>query len=114
MRRFAQKVDDATATPIYISYRLADEWFDGIHGVLEDLADQIPNRPVVVLRLLEHFARRLDRASGGMDDADGSIVEAGSRLRDLLVACAEAVGLSPAETSELITKLASLELWPDA
>lgn len=28
----AQAVDDSTATPIYVSYRLAGEWFEGVHA----------------------------------------------------------------------------------
>jgi hypothetical protein len=28
-----QPIDDATSTPVYIEYRLAPEWFDGVQNV---------------------------------------------------------------------------------
>lgn len=109
----AQAVDDSTATPIYVSYRLAGEWFEGVHAVLDVLEDRIPNRPRIVLALLEHAAFRLDRASGSVDDSDGGMIEAGARLHELLLACVTAAGLSRADANARFARLAPLEVFSD-
>lgn len=108
-----QTVDDATATPIYVTYRLAGEWFEGVHAVLDTLEAQLRNRPRIVLALLERAAFRLDHASGSVDDSDGGMIEAGARLYALLLACVDAADLSPADADVRFAKLAPLELWPD-
>lgn len=106
----AQAVDDATATPIYIPYRLAPEWLDGVNAALDQLEDQLQRRLVVVLTLLEHSLFRLERAA--VDDSDGGMVDVGERIHDLLMACVDAAGLSPDETAARLTTLAALDLWP--
>ena len=68
-----QAVDDATATPIYIEYRLAPEWFDGIANTIDDLEECLPRRPDVAMALIGHMIVRLDGA--GVDDSDGGLVE---------------------------------------
>src|SRR3954454_24562396 len=40
-----QAVDDATATPIYIEYSLAPEWFDGTDRVIDEFAACVTKRP---------------------------------------------------------------------
>ena len=66
-----QAIDDATATPIYVTYALATEWFVGIHAVIDELEAVVPARPSVALALIEHMILRLDRAVGGVDDDGG-------------------------------------------
>jgi hypothetical protein len=55
-----QAVDDATATPIHIAYRLAPEWAEGIHAVIDDLETLTAGRPRVATELVEHTFTRLD------------------------------------------------------
>src|SRR3954470_8617118 len=69
-----QAIDDATATPIYVPYKLADEWFGGIQGVIDELDECVARRPDVALVLIEHMIDRLNAAS--VDDSDGGLVEA--------------------------------------
>jgi hypothetical protein len=107
-----QAVDDATATPVYIAYSLADEWFEGLHATLDELEDHILRRPTVALDLIEHALHRLDRASGAIDDSDGGLVDAGERLREMFRACSEAAGVLASDTSARLSELAALELWP--
>ena len=66
-----QALDDATATPVEIVYRLSREWFDGVLGVIADLEDLIAARPSIALALLEHLAIRLDAAGEDVDDSGG-------------------------------------------
>jgi hypothetical protein len=68
-------LDDATATPVDITYRLAAEWCDGIADVLDDLEEAAARRPDVVVELCEHLLVRLDAAMASVDDSDGGIVE---------------------------------------
>jgi hypothetical protein len=104
-----QAVDDATATPIYIEYRLDPEWFDGIADVIDDVEACVRTRPVVALALIEHMILRLDRA--GVDDSDGGLVETFERLEPLHAAAAS--GEDPVALAERLVELAhALDIDP--
>ena len=78
-----QAVDDATATPIYIQYSFAAEWFDGVAQVIDDLESRVDRRPTIALVLIERMIARLEEA--GIDDSDGGRVEQSERLEQLRV-----------------------------
>src|SRR4051794_23168363 len=98
-----QAVDDATATPIYIEYRLAPEWFDGIADVIDELEACITKRPDVALVVVEHMIDRLDQAM--VDDSDGGRVEAFEQLGPLHVAAASAARPDPVALAERLVDL---------
>src|SRR4051812_20505619 len=97
-----QAIDDATATPIYIEYRLAAEWFDGIADVVDDLEACVPRRPDVALALIEHMILRLDGA--GVDDSDGGLVETFGRLEPLHARAASTAKEGPAALAERLVE----------
>ena len=107
-----QSIDDATATPVYVSYKLAPEWFDGVLYVLDELEACLSTRPAIALALVEHTIARLDRAANGVDDSDGGMVEACTRLASLHAAAAHAAGLSDRDTAERARVLNELDLRP--
>ena len=78
-----QAVDDATATPVEITRRLAEEWFAGVGWVLDDLEELASRRPTITLVLAEHLLVRLERALASVDDSDGGMVMALERLLPL-------------------------------
>ena len=85
-RAFLEEVDIATATPIYIEYRAAPDWFAGIESSLDSLADYVSEAPRDVLLLCERMAARLELAD--VDDSDGRMTDALKRLEVLhAVAC---------------------------
>ncbi len=67
-------LDDATATPISITRQLAEEWFDGVGWIIDDLEELVAKRPGVALELVEHLLLRLERALDAVDDSDGGMV----------------------------------------
>jgi hypothetical protein len=87
-----QAIDDATATPIYIEYRFAEEWLEGVAGVIDDLESWVDRRPKIALVLIERMVSRLEDA--GVDDSDGGRAEQFERLERLRVAasCAQSQG----------------------
>ena len=106
-----QAIDDATATPIYIEYRLAPEWFDGIADVIHDLESCVGRRPDVAVVLIEHMIARLDTAA--VDDSDGGLVETFERLEPLHARAASAAGEDPVELAERLVELAhALDVEP--
>jgi hypothetical protein len=78
-----QAVDDATATPIEITRRLAEEWFTGVEWALDELEELATHRPPVALVLTEHLLLRLEDALASVDDSDGGMVTALERLLPL-------------------------------
>jgi hypothetical protein len=78
-----QAIDDATATPVEIDRRLAEEWFAGIEWLLDDLEDLAPRRTAITVQLTEHLLLRLERALPSVDDSDGGMVIALDRLLPL-------------------------------
>ena len=74
-----QAIDDATATPIEITRRLAQEWFTGV----SELEPAAASRPGIALALTEHLLLRLEQALGAVDDSDGGMVVALERLLPL-------------------------------
>src|SRR5947209_15971964 len=106
-----QAIDDATATPIYIEYRLAAEWFDGLADVIDELEQCARTRPDVALSLIEHMVIRLDGA--GVDDSDGGLVEAFDRLEPMHAGAASAAEEDPAALAERLVELAhALDVEP--
>jgi hypothetical protein len=78
-----QAVDDATATPIYIEYSFAAEWFDGVAYVIDGLGSWVERRPKIALVLIERMIARLEDA--GVDDSDGGRAKQFERLEQLRV-----------------------------
>lgn len=106
-----QAVEDATATPIYIEYGLAPEWFDGIARVIDELQSWVERRPDVVVVLIERMIGRLDTAS--IDDSDGGLVDAFERLEPLHARAASSAGEDPVMLAERLVAIAiALELEP--
>src|SRR3954447_18480416 len=98
-----QAIDDATATPICIEYRLAPAGFDGIADVIDDLEASVTRRPDVALVLVEHMIDRLNAAT--VDDSDGGRVEAFERLAPLHTAAATGARPDPAWLAERLVDL---------
>lgn len=106
-----QAVDDATATPLDIGYKLAPAWFDGIADVIDAIESCTGRRPDIAVVLIEHVIARLDVAS--VDDSDGGIVEALERLEPLHAVAASSAGEDPIELGERMVGLAhQLDLEP--
>lgn len=101
-----QGIDDATATPILISYKLANEWFDGLHAVVDDLEPVVTRRPRIGLDLIEHALSRLNQAAGGVDDSNGGMAEVFGRLEPLHARAAAAAGVNPAELARRLIEFA--------
>jgi hypothetical protein len=78
-----QAIDDATATPVEIDRRLAEEWFAGIGWILDELEDLAPRRKAVALELAEHLLLRLETALPHVDDSDGGMADTLERLLPL-------------------------------
>jgi hypothetical protein len=101
-----QAIDDATATPVYIAYAFAPEWFDGVQAMIDELEAVVPARPAVAVALIEHAILRLDRAAGAVDDSDGGLVEAFERLEPLHAAAAMAAHVDPGALARRVVELA--------
>ena len=78
-----QAIDDATATPVEITRRLAEEWFTGVEWALDDLEELATRRPTIALVLTEHLLLRLEAGLSCVDDSDGGMVVALERLLPL-------------------------------
>ena len=78
-----QAIDDATATPVDIDRRLAEEWFAGIGWILDDLEDLAAQRATIALELIEHLLLRLEAALPSVDDSDGGTAVVLDRLLGL-------------------------------
>jgi hypothetical protein len=99
-----QAIDDATATPVEVTWRLAEEWFAGVEWALDDLEDLAARRPAVALVLTEHLLLRLERALSSVDDSDGRMGEAIERLLPLHRS------LAGEQTDRRLAALGALEL----
>lgn len=104
-RELLQAVEDASATPIYVEYRISREWFEGIESVIDDLEARLDSRPKVVLTLIERLLVRLDRAD--VDDSGGGTVAA---LRRLGPVYAEAGRALEEDRASLGKRVAELDL----
>jgi hypothetical protein len=69
---FRQAITDATRIPDYGEYGEMRDWAANVKGVLKRV-DELTERghPLAVLRLLDHFFGRMERALQGADDSDG-------------------------------------------
>src|SRR4051812_37788962 len=106
-------IDDATATPIYVPYALASEWFDGIQWVIDELDECVVRRPDVALVLVEHMIDRLHAVE--VDDSDGGTVEAFERLAPLHLATASGARPDPIAFARRLVDLAiQVDLEPFA
>ncbi|MCW2982704.1 MAG: hypothetical protein JWR63_274 [Conexibacter sp.] len=105
-----QAIDDATATPIHIAYRLAPEWADGIHAVIDGLETLTPRRPRIAIELVEHTLTRLDQAD--LDDSDGWLMQFCRRLTVLHTEASAAAGLPIDEIAVRRTRIQTLDLRP--
>jgi hypothetical protein len=105
-----QAVEDATATPIYIEYRLGPAWSEGVDAVIDEIEALVRNRPRVALELVEHTLVRLDRAM--LDDSDGWLTRFCQRLTTLHSGAIDSAGVSATEAAERREALDALELQP--
>ncbi len=113
--RLRRMIDDATATPVYIDYDSAPEWFEAVAQAIEELEEHLHASPVQVLLLAEHALDRLDAAH--LDDSDGWLGQAVPRLQRLhATACARAGlrGRALAARLAALAKRSSLEAFHDA
>ena len=99
-----QAIDNATATPIYIEYKLGPGWAEGVHDVIDAIEDHLRERPLVTFELIEHCLRRLDHAA--IDDSDGWTTQMCQRLVPLHGLAAKQAGISP---DDLLTRRARLD-----
>jgi hypothetical protein len=105
-----QAIDDATATPIHIAYRLAPEWADGVHAVIDDLETLAAARPAVGIELIGHALARLDQAD--LDDSDGWLMQFCERLAVMHTETAAGAGLPADQVAARIALLQALDLRP--
>jgi hypothetical protein len=103
-RRLRRAPDQATATPIFIDYRLAPDWFEGIDAVIDELEDHLANEPAAVLLLAEHAIARLEAAA--VDDSDGHLIEFVPRVERMHAEACERAGLMGAELASHLGVLA--------
>lgn len=70
--RFKAAITEATRTSGYIEYRQMRAWAANVEAILAHLEGMIDKaRAPVVLRLLDHFFARMDKALQNVDDSDG-------------------------------------------
>jgi hypothetical protein len=105
-----QAIDDATATPIHVAYRLAPEWADGVHAAIDDLETIASFRPRVAVELIEHALARLDKAD--LDDSDGWLTQFCERLAVMHTEAAAAAEIPAAQIAARIALLQALDLRP--
>ena len=113
--RLRRAVDDATATPIFIDYHLAPDWFEGVAAAIDAVEDHLGNDPTAVLILAEHAIARLETVS--LDDSDGWLGQAIPRLERIHAAACRRVGVEPRVLAERLLVLAGvseLEAFHDA
>lgn len=103
-QQLLEAVEDASATPIYIDYKLSRDWFDGIKDVIDQLEAHVAARPAIVLVLIERLLVRLDVAD--LDDSGGGTALALDRLRPLYAEAGRAVGEEPAVLAQRVADLA--------
>lgn len=104
-RALRRVVDEATATPVYIDYRLGPEWFEGVADALDEI-DQHRNRgPVVAMLVSEYMLQRLEHAH--LDDSDGRLTQAFPQLERLHAAASEAAGIDPVALAQRLKALAA-------
>lgn len=107
-RAFLEDVDIATATPVSINRRAAEEWVAGVEFVLDGLVHYLEDAAYDVLLLCERMAARLDVAD--VDDSDGGL---GEVLRSLEALHAEACARCPFPAHELSDRLERLAYASD-
>jgi uncharacterized Zn finger protein len=90
--QFRKAVTEATRTHGFVEYRKMREWVQGIESVLDRIEGLVENgRAAVVLRLLDHFFARMDKALEATDDSDGGGGGVYARAREIhLAACRQA------------------------
>lgn len=113
--RLKRAVDDATATPIFMDYQLAPDWFEGVADAIDAVEGHLATDPIVVLILAEHAISRLEDAD--LDDSDGRLGQAIPRLERIHAAACRHVGLEPralAARLSLLAERSELEAFHDA
>jgi uncharacterized Zn finger protein len=90
--QFKKAVTEATRTHGFVEYREARVWTERISSVLDQIESLIEGgRAQLVLRLLDHFFARMDRALDSLDDSDGQGGAVYSKACQIhLLACHEA------------------------
>jgi hypothetical protein len=104
-RRLKRELDDATATPIFIDYHLAPDWFEGVADILDALESHLAADPAAVLLLTEHATERLESAA--LDDSDGWLMQAFPRIEQLHAAAARHLALDPVTLAARLRSLAA-------
>lgn len=114
-RRLKRALDDATATPIFIDYHLAPDWFEGVEAAIDAVEDHLATDPTAALILTEHAIGRLEAA--GLDDSDGWLGQAIPRLERIHAAACKRLTLDPealAERLSVLAKSSELDAFYDA
>src|SRR3954454_14071238 len=104
-RVLLRDVDDATATPIYIDYHLAPDWFAGVEVALDALDAHLATDPTAVLLLSEHVIQRLEAAA--IDDSDGWLTQAVPRTERLHATACERLTMDPRVLADRLRALAA-------
>ncbi len=115
VRDLKRELDDATATPIFIEYRLAPAWAEGVDYAIEALEGHLPTNAAAVLLLTEHAVRRLENAE--LDDSDGWLSQFIPRLERIHAAACKRLALEPQVLADRLSALAAaseLEAFHDA
>ncbi len=115
IRALKRQLDDQTATPIHIEYRLGPGWFEGVDYAIDKLESYLSTDAVAVLLLAEHAVRRLEHAD--LDDSDGWLTQAIPRLERLYAAACKRLALEPEALAHRLRALAAaseLEAFHDA
>lgn len=105
VRAVKREVDDTTATPIYIDYRLAPTWYEGVDEAIDRIDDLVVPEPTGAILLAEHALQRLEHAD--LDDSDGWLMQAFPRLEHAHAAACERLGLTGAALARRLSALAS-------
>ena len=105
VRAVKRWVDDTTATPIYMDYRLAPAWYEGVDEAIDRIDELVVPDPTAAILLAEHALHRLEHAD--LDDSDGWLMQAFPRLEHAHAAACERLGLTGAPLARRLSALAS-------
>lgn len=90
--QFKKAITEATRAHGYIEYGEAAAWAEKVKRLLDQIANLIAGgRAELVLRLLDHFFKRMDQSLSSMDDSDGEGGAAYAKACEIhLAACSKA------------------------
>jgi tetratricopeptide (TPR) repeat protein len=92
--------DAAIETVGFVPYREAYDYFRTVDVAIEEIAGLLEVRPGAAMELAEHALAALEEVLGAVDDSDGGLMIAVSRLGDLHLAACAACSPDPAALAE--------------